>query len=52
MIYPYTVKHNGVWYSPGQLVPDQATTPDETPVPEGTEQPVTRRRGRPPKRRD
>lgn len=50
MIYPYAVKHDGVWYSAGQDIPDQRETVNANVPEDATTTPV-RKRGRPSKRK-
>lgn len=57
MVYDYKVKHNGVYYLPGENVPDDEPVWDAMNPPEITEEeaeavaPVKKKGGRPPKAR-
>lgn len=56
MVYPYAVKHNGVWYQAGEDVPAEDTHPSDEKtdgtaidVEKPTEEIPAKRRGRRPK---
>lgn len=55
MVYPYTVKHNGVWYKAGVEVPDGVTNTNEEVVEKSatfTENRASVKKGRPSKSKE
>lgn len=52
MIYPYAVKHDGVWYSAGQDISNRQSTIISASAQRESATIQVRKRGRPPKQKE